>query len=67
MSGDGETYTTHYGGVDSVRITTNETRVELTQEASQALGLSRVVVITYEEGVVDAVDLQRRMDLLLST
>ena len=65
VSGDQDSYATHYGGVVQVEVTQAVSRVQLTTEAAEALDLPEVVVITHGADVLDPAWVQERVDGLL--
>ena len=65
VSGDQDTYVTHYGGVIQVQVTQAVSRVQLTTEAAAALTLPELVVITHHADVLDPPRVQERVDRLL--
>lgn len=65
VSGDHDSYATHYGGVVQVEVTEAVSRVRLTTEAAEALELPEVVVITHSADVLDPAWVQQQVNRLL--
>lgn len=55
VAGDASGHATHYGGITSAQVERNETVLTLDASAAAALGLSRVVRISYDAAAADPV------------
>jgi hypothetical protein len=65
VSGDQDTYATHYGGVLAVHVTEELTRVDLTPAAAEALGLREEVIISHGPAALDVAQVRQQADHLL--
>ncbi len=66
VSGEEQTYGTHYGGVVSVCVHAMESILELTDDAAAALGTDPLIVVRHDPPISDPASVQSRADTLLA-
>ena len=60
-------HATHYGGVETVRVSDGATQFSLTPEAAEALGTGIQVTIQYPPTATSAMEIEDRLDRLLAS